>query len=199
MVRLPRIANLAAALVGALLLAACTTPPPQSRFPEITFKHLPPIRLDVRDISVEDEYRAPGTPPNVEHLFPARPAAAAAAWGRDRLLAAGATGHLRYVVRDASAVEESLKTKTGLSGVLTVDQSERYTLNIVVELHMTADDGRSEGTATARVERSITAPEDATLADREKIWFRLVDDAMKELNAQLEKTIKTVFFQFVVQ
>jgi len=199
MVRLPRIAVLAAALIGALTLAACATPPPQSRFPEITFKHLPPIRLDVRDISVEDDYRAPGTPPNVEHVFPARPATAATAWGRDRLVAVGTTRHLRYVVRDASAVEESLKTKTGLTGVLTVDQSERYALNIVAELQMTADDGRSEGTATARVERSITVPEDSTLAEREKIWFKLVEDAMKELDTQLEKTIKTVFFQFVVQ
>jgi hypothetical protein len=199
MLRLPRRAFVAAALIGGLTLAACTTPPPQNRFPEITFKHLPPINLDVREITVEDDYRAPGTPPNVEHLFPARPAAAATAWGRDRLVAAGTSRHLRYVVRDASAVETTLKTKTGLSGMLTVDQSERYALRIAVELLLTADDGRSEGTATAAVERSTTVPEDSKLADREKIWFKLVEDAMKELDAQLEKTVKTVFFQYVIQ
>jgi hypothetical protein len=199
MLRLPRRTFLAAALFGGLSLAACTTPPPQSRFPEITFKHLPPINLDVREVSVEDDYRAPGTPPNVEHLFPARPAAAAAAWGRDRLVATGTARRLRYVVRDASAIETTLKTKTGLTGVLTVDQSERYTLRIEVELRLTADDGRSEGTATAQVERSTTVPEDSKLADREKIWFKLVEEAMEELDAQLEKTVKTVFFQYVIQ
>ena len=199
MLRLPRRAFVAAALMGGLTLASCTTPPPQSRFPEITFKHLPPINLDVREVSVEDDYRAPGTPPNVEHLFPARPAAAAAAWGRDRLVAAGTARRLRYVVRDASAIETTLKTKTGLTGVLTVDQSERYTLRITVEMLLTADDGRNEGTATAQVERSTTVPEDSKLADREKIWFKMVEEAMKELDAQLEKTIKTVFFQYVIQ
>jgi len=199
MLRLPRSAFLTAALIGGLTLAACTTPPPQNRFPEITFKHLPPITLDVREISVEDDYRSPGTPPNVEHLFPARPAAAAEAWGRDRLVAGGTSRRLRYVVSDASAVETNLKTKTGLTGVLTVDQSQRYSLQIAVDLQLIADDGGSLGSASAKVEHSVTVPEDSKLSDREKIWFKLVDDAMKELNAQLEKTIKTVFFKYVIQ
>ncbi len=197
MFRLPRLVFLVPVLLG-VALGACTTPLPQSRFPQITYKHLPPISLDVAEISVEDEYKAPGIPPNVDHLFPVRPAAAATAWGRDRLVAAGTGRRLRYIVREASAVETALKTKEGLTGVLTVDQSERYEMRIVVELQIINDDGRTEGTANAQVERSVTVPEDSKLSEREKVWFKLVEDAMKELDAQLEKTIKTVFFQYVV-
>ena len=199
---LPRLAFLIPALLGGLALAACTTPPPQNPFPEITFKHLPPIQLDVSEISVEDDYKAPGIPPNVDHLFPVRPASAAAAWGRDRLVKAGvgarAGRRLRYIVRDASAIEVALKTKEGLTGVLTVDQSERYELHIAVELQIIEDGGRTVGTLTAQVERSVTVPEDSKLGEREKIWFQMVEDAMKELDLQLEKTIKSVFFQYVV-
>jgi hypothetical protein len=199
MLRPPRMVFLVAAMLGGLTLAACTTPPPQSRFPEITFKHLSPIQLDVREVVVTDEYKAPGIPPNVEHLFPVRPATAAMAWGRDRLVAAGRTGRtLRYIVRDASATETPLKTKKGLTGVLTDDQSERYELRIAVELQIVGDDGRTEGTVNAQVERSTTVPEDSKLSEREKVWFKLTEDAMKELDAQLDKTIKSVFFQFVL-
>lgn len=198
MFRLPRLVVLLPVLFAAVTLAACTTPPPQSRFPEITFKHLPPINLDVREISVEDEYKAPGIPPNVDHLFPARPADAAMAWARDRLVAAGTERRLRYIVRDATATEAALQTKKGLTGVLTVDQSERYDLRIVVELQIIRDDGSTAGTANAQVERSVSVPEDSKLSEREKIWFKLVEDAMKELDIQLEKTIKTVFFQYVI-
>lgn len=198
MFRLSRLVILIPVLFGALSLASCTTPPPQSRFPEITFKHLPQISLDVREISVEDDYKAPGVPPNVDHLFPVRPAVAAMAWGHDRLAAAGTGRRLRYIVRDASAVETELETKKGLTGVLTVDQSERYAMRIMVELQIIGDDGRTEGTANAQVEHSVTVPEDSKLGEREKIWFKLVEDAMKELDAQLEKTIKTVFFKYVV-
>jgi len=199
MVRLPRFALLAVALLCGLAFSGCTTPPPQNRFAEITFRHLPQIKLDVREVAVEDEYRAPGVPPNVDHLFPVRPAVAAAAWGRDRLAATGTTRRLRYIVREASAVEAPLKTKEGLTGVLTVDQSERYDLRIVVEMQIIGDDGRTEGTANAQVERSITVPEDIKLGEREKAWFKMVEDAMKEMDAQLEKTVKTVFFPYVIQ
>ena len=199
MVRLPRFTLLAVALVGGLALSACTTPPPQNRFPEITFRHLPQIKLDVREVTVEDEYRSPGTSPNVEHLFPVRPAMAAAAWGRDRLVEAGPARRLSYIVREASAVEAELKTKEGLSGVLTVDQSERYDLRIVVEMQIIGDDGRTEGTANAQVERSFTVAEDIKLGEREKAWFKMTEDAIKELDVQLEKTVKTVFFKYVIQ
>lgn len=195
---LPRLVFLVPVMLGALALAACTTPPPQNPFPQITYKHLPPIQLDVREISVEDEYEAPGIPPNVDHLFPVRPAAAATAWGQDRLTAAGPGRRLRYIVRDASATETALKTEKTLTGVLTVDQSERYDLHIAVELQIIDDDGRTLGTLAAQVERSVTVPEDSKLGEREKVWFKMVEDAMKELDAQLEKTIKSVFFQYVV-
>ena len=44
-------------LFGLLLVGACTSHPPTSDFAEITFEHLPDIRLDVDDI----EIRARGT------------------------------------------------------------------------------------------------------------------------------------------
>lgn len=198
MLGLPRLFFLVPVLLGGLTLAACATPPPQSRFPEITFKHLPPIQLDVREVIVTDEYKAPGIPPNVEHLFPVRPATAAMAWGRDRLVAAGTGRTLRYIVRDATATETALKTKKGITGVFTDDQSERYELRIAVELQIVGDDGRTEATVNAQAERSITVPEDSKLSEREQVWFKLTEDTMKELDAQLEKTIKSVFFQYVL-
>lgn len=198
MLGLPRFVFLVPVLLGGLTLAACTTPSPQSRFPEITFKHLSPIQLDVREVVTENEFKAPGIPPNVEHLFPVRPAAAAMAWARDRLVAAGTGRTLRYIVRDATATEVALKTKKGITGAFTVDQSERYELHIAVELQIIGDDRRTEGTLNAQVDRSITIPEDSKLSEREKIWFKLVEDAMKELDAQLEKTIKSVFFQYLL-
>ena len=41
-------------------------------------------------------------------------------------------------------------------------------------------------------------PEDISLNERERVWFKMTEDLMKELNAQLEQTIKTTFFPFVI-
>jgi len=195
----PLYALFAPALLACLtLLAACTTPPPQNAFPDITFAHETPIRLDVREVSVEQAYKAPLTPPNVEHLFPVRPGQAAARWPRDRLVAAGSTRRARYIVREASVVESSLEQSGGLTGMLTTEQSERYDARIVVEVQIIAEDGRVEGSLTAKAERSRSVPEDISLNERERVWFKMTEDLMKELDAQLEQTIKTTFFPFVI-
>ncbi|MGF1612281.1 MAG: hypothetical protein ACFCUQ_23020 [Kiloniellales bacterium] len=190
--------SLALLAPAAALLGACDTPPRRSDFPDLTYQHLPKLRFDVREVEVVEAYRSPGAPPNVEHLFPVRPAAAAANWGRDRLVAAGNWRRLRYSVRDASAIEVPLKVSEGLTGAFKVEQSERYELHLTVELQVIGDTGLTEGTATVNAMRSVTVPEDITLHQRERVWFRLTEDVMKDLNAQLEKTLPNVLGQFLL-
>ncbi|RMD63160.1 MAG: hypothetical protein D6826_05630 [Alphaproteobacteria bacterium] len=187
---------LAAVVAG---LGGCEGPPRRPQFPEITFRHLPPIRLDVREIRFTQAYRAPAAAPNVDHLFPVPPADAALRWGRDRLVAAGAGRRGEYVVREASVIEVPLEKSGGLSGLLTTEQSERYDARLVVEMRIVEDDGRVAGTATAEVVRSRSVPEGITLNEREKVWFEMTETLMRELNAQLEKTITTVFAPYVVR
>jgi hypothetical protein len=135
--------------------------------------------------------------PNVEHLFPDTPGDAAARWAGERLVAAGPANRARYIVREASVTETRLKTKSGLTGALTTDQSERYDARVVVEIQIIAADG-STGVATVEVERSLTVPENATLNERERTWRELMQKLMADLDTQLEKTITTVFFRYLI-
>ena len=185
-------------LLAAFVLAACETPSPKVIFPEITFQHKLPIKLDVREISFEQVYRPPSRPPNVDHLFPVRPAAAAVRWGRDRLRAAGSTGRARYVVREASVVEVPLKMEIGLKGMMTIDQSERYDARLVVDVHLNSDERRSLGTITVEVVRSRTTAEDISLNEREKVWFDMTEALMRDFDAELEKALKTAFLEHLI-
>jgi len=85
-----------------------------------------------------------------------------------------------------------------LTGMFTTEQSERYDARVVVEMQIIAGDGRIEGSLTAKAERSRSVPEDISLNERERLWFQMTEDLMKELDAQLEQTIKTTFFPFVI-
>jgi len=185
----------------ALVLAACAAQaPPRGTFPPITFQGSAPIRLDVRDISIVQDYRPPAAAPNVDHLFPVPPLDAALAWGRERLVAAGTTGRrAEYVVRDASVVEVPLKKSGGLKGLVTTEQSERYDARIAVELRLLDDGGRVAGTAEAEAVRSRSVPENITLNEREKVWYEMTREIMTELDGRLEETIRTVFFPYVIQ
>jgi hypothetical protein len=41
----------------------------------------------------------------------------------------------------------------------------------------------------AKATRSTSVAEDATLNDRERVWFTLIEQTMRDLNASLEKSI----------
>lgn len=192
---LPRLAATAAALAG--LLAACSMDDPTNRFAQLTYQHRPDINLDVGEIQIEQAYVTPGQPPNVDHRFPVQPKDAAVRWAQDRLVARGDRLAFRYIVREASAIETPLPVSGGVSGMLTTDQSERYELHLVVEMQVL--DGRQiQGNATAEARRSITVAEDSSLSEREEVWYRLTEETMRDLDLQLEETIRKAFYPYIV-
>lgn len=190
-------ARLAVMLVFGLLVAACETPPSQNNFAEITFRHLPEIKLNVSEIVYQSEYQAPKTLPNVDHVFPVPPERAMKNWVDDRLRAVGPANKVVFILKDASVVEERLETKGGVTGAFTTEQTERYTARMAVEMNIVDNFGNRLSTLNARTERSITTAEDLSLREREKVWFKLTEDVMRDLDQQLESTIRKVFFPYM--
>ena len=187
-----------AVLAISLLAAACQMQPERNQFADLTFQHMTPIRLDVRDIVVEQAYSAPLESPNVDHDFPVKPMDAAVQWAEDRLVAAGATRTATFVVRDASVVETPLPQAGGLEGMLTTEQSERYEARLEIQIVIRDDRGWEEGSLVTEVNRTVTVPEDSTLNDREKAWYAMTEKLLADLDRQLAQTIETTFHHYLV-
>ncbi len=186
----------AAALV--VSLAACETPgPAEIQFPEITFTHLKPIRLDVVDIEFVDQYVPPRAPPNVDHLFPVQLAAVAERWTKDRLRPVGISRRARVLLLDATVTETALRKRGGLSGLFWNDQSERYDARVEARLEIVDDDGVPEAHVQAVAQRSRSVPEDISLSKREQTWFDLAEDVMKDLDAEIERVIRRYLATYI--
>lgn len=184
-------------LVGGLSLAACELTPPRPEYPPLSYSEQTPLRFDVAEVVIEHAYKPSSEAPNVELLFPLRPDQAAAGWAGDRLVAAGSTRRLRFIVGNASVTETALETETGISGAVTIDQAERFDATLTVEVQVVENDGFVAGNATATVRRSVTLPEDASLNDREGTWYQLTKTLMDDMDRQLEEVLKKVFFRFL--
>lgn len=179
------------------LLPACDTPPARQTFPTLTFQDRPPIRLDVAQIEIVQAYQAPGAPPHVDHEFPQKPLDVATAWGRDVLRAVGQRGQATYTILDASAIDTALPRSTGLTQVFRTEQSDRYDLHIAIRLEVGNPLLHATGIATAEASRSQTVPENMTLNQREAVWFRMTESAMRELDGKLEAAIRDNLRVFV--
>ena len=137
-----------------LAIAACETPIPRRDFPEITFTHLPSISLDIATIDVVQLFEPPLKPPHVEHEMPIQPHMAVSRWVSDRLKPTGSSGHAKVTIRDASVIEESLKSVGGLRGAFTTEQSERYVGKIEVEIEAVGGKGLRTASAVARTQKA---------------------------------------------
>ena len=181
-------------------LAGCQTTPPPPRFPELTYAQLGVMKLDAERIEVATEYQAPLRAPNIDHLFPIPPERAMRRWAQDRLAASGTPGrYARFVITDAKVTETNLPRTTGLTGAFTKDQSQRYDLSMSAAVEIREDRGNfRSGYVTASTSRSRTVREDISVNDREKVWFEMLEQAMNELNAELDRQIKANMARFLV-
>jgi len=194
----PVAAFLCGALLCGALLTGCTEPPPPSRrFAEITFQQYPKFNFTVGKIEIVREYVPPLHAPNVDHLFPVPPVQMAEQWARDRLVAAGGTDVLRYVIKRASVVESELPKTTGIRGAFTNEQAERYDAVVEVEIEIRNERGYRDGVASARAERRQTVAEDISPADRDKTWFAMTEALGRDLNGELERNIQAGLPRFL--
>ncbi|MFQ5972142.1 MAG: hypothetical protein ACE5Q3_07390 [Alphaproteobacteria bacterium] len=181
----------AVALLTLGVLAGCAEVGPAPKFPELTYDHLAPIPLDVAELRIVTAYQPPLDVPNVEHRAPTAPATAARRWAEDRLIATGARGRRAvFTIVNAAIVESELERSSGLRGLLTTDQSERYDAALEVQLEVFSATGKREGLATASARRSRTVAENITLNERERVWFELTEKLMRDLNVELERSIR---------
>lgn len=184
--------SVALLLTGGLpLIAACTPPPPPSPdYTQIGFGHRSPLRLNVARVVFRDESRQPREAPEVGHLFPDPPATVVERWVRDRLQAVGSTGEIEAVLREASVTETTLPRSSGLRGLVTREQSERYDARIALTLRARNARGEPDGSVEVRLERSTTVRENLGRGERTAIWHRLMEEMARSLDEEMERAIR---------
>ncbi|WP_334130352.1 hypothetical protein [Sneathiella sp.] len=181
---------IAVSLLMTGVLAGCVQAPPQPSYPDITFQHLRPIYLDVGEIRIVDEFRAPLQRPHVEHELPVSINHAIRNWVSDRLKTTGNSAAVAIVtIRDASALEKELDKAAGLRGLVTKSQSELYEFHALVEVKVNEISG-AYAVATAEVTRSKSVPEGITLNEREKMYYTQVNALMQAFDQEMEKNIR---------
>ena len=169
-------------------LLSCKTNNIDFTTPELTFGHLPDIRINVANIAVFNEYKMPFKEPNIEHLAPISPGASIERWVSDILIPVGDKLDAQFVIKSGSIIESELKTQKGLKGIFSIEQSKRYTATIDVQLEI-FDGSRRLATINAKAERSHTLREDATPNSKTNLLFNLVENLMATFDRELRRQV----------
>jgi len=180
-----------------LATGGCAQVAPPSTFAEITFAHLSPYQLAVSVVEVESRFTSSMKAPHVELALTQPPERVLRRWAADRLQATGGDIFARFIILNATVTEHALEIDGTLTAVFTNEQALRYEAVVEAILEIRAMAGGFLGNATARVSRSITIPENATLNEREQALFDLVDSLMQNFDTELDGNIQNYLAQWV--
>ena len=157
----------------------------RQRTPELTFAHLPPIVLDVREAQIDSRYRSPGTPPHIEQTVKPTPEAALIRWAQQRLRSDGTQNIARFTILNAPLTAENLRKSSGLAGALTTEPEQRWTVTVEAQLEILDESGRRLDGYTAKVTRARDLPEGLTEDQRDRFWYDLLSATMAEFDAEM--------------
>jgi len=186
-------------LAVGLLLAACSnTPPPEDKFPPVSFAGQPPFVFNVAKVEIVSKFVSSSTPPHIELIVPVSPESALKRWAEDRIKPKGTSGTLRVLINDASATETPLKKEEGASSLFTKQETSRIDVSVEMVLQMLDERQFVKSSVNGKVAKSRTLTEGLKLNERDKILYDMVVDVVRDMGAQVDPLIQNTFAPWMV-
>jgi hypothetical protein len=171
--RVSRRAALGGVLVAACLLAGCGGGGPPPSFAPLGWDYLPPLKLNVGAIDIDDSWTPRAAGRERGNLAPVAPVAALRQMAEDRLIAGGTSGRAVFVIDDASITQSR----------------DIYVGSFVVHLDISSADGGNSGYAQARVARSRSIKDDSPDRVRAEL-YDMVKQMMTDMNVEFEYQVR---------
>lgn len=159
-----------ASLLLPLLLAACGGGEEPQDFPALRYSYLPPIRLNVASVDIEQRFVPSGIAPDVSQRAPVRPVEALRAMAEDRLQAFGTAGRAVFSILDASLT----RRRDVIDG------------SMAVRLDVFGPDNVRAGFAEARITRQHTGDVD----NLSSTLYDMVKAEMDAMNVEFEYQVR---------
>ena len=179
------------ALLLACVLTGCASKP-QVRLVGLSSLARAPLALSVNSFECIDATQTGDAAFHLGTTMSPPPAVIVDQWAKDRFRARGGDSRALLTIEDASISE----APAGAGNTFT-SASVKYTATISVTCAIVAGDGTSQGHVQAASAASRVVPESLTVAEREKVWLCLTENALTQLDTMLESQIRTHLSGFV--
>lgn len=177
--------RLAAALLmlAGAVLSACSLPSSGGGAVPQGYLHLGPLDLPVRRIEIDRG--GPALTPDAQPL-----ADAAYLWADDRLRAAGGGGLARFVIRRAEIRERPYVVPGQRGDDRMVTRAVRYEARLEAEIQFLTDAGLPRGVAVGRGGSLVLLAEDASPAEQDRAFDRLLAQAITGMNEEFDRALR---------
>ncbi|MBI1216038.1 MAG: hypothetical protein GC185_09500 [Alphaproteobacteria bacterium] len=178
------------------MTAACTSAPPASVVPDLSFDNIPAVNVNAGQVQVVDKYRSPMVLPNVEYLFRQSPEEAAHQLVTEKVLPAGLPDRiLKVYIDDASVTAKMLTPDDGLMSLFHSEPGVTYHARVALRFEL-ADRAAPDiiiGHASVVAERDLTMDHAVSPNERNMAFFEMEEKLMKDLGDSLQTIVKGTF------
>lgn len=172
-----------------LFIGGCSLTPEAYEEPVLTFDHLEKQELPVARIQFLNQYSAPVTKNNIENKTRNAPLTTMQKWLEKRFVAVAPQDTLRVYIEEASLVKKDLPVTDSIFGVFNVEPSQEYKARIFSKIEFLDDAGVLKASYNIRAERQVSLPNNATLVEKDRTLFRLMENLMQSIDREMMKIV----------
>ena len=172
-----------------LFIGGCSLTPEAYEEPVLTFDHLEKQELPVARIQFLNQYSAPVTKNNIENKTRNAPLTTMQKWLEKRFVAVAPQDTLRVYIEEASLVKKDLPITDSIFGVFNVEPSQEYKARIFSKIEFLDDAGVLKASYNIRAERQVSLPNNATLVEKDRTLFRLMENLMQSIDREMMKIV----------
>lgn len=172
-----------------LFIGGCSLAPEAYEEPVLTFDHLEKQELPVARIQFLNQYSAPVTKNNIENKTRNAPLTTMQKWLEKRFVAVAPQDTLRVYIEEASLVKKDLPVTDSIFGVFNVEPSQEYKARIFSKIEFLDDAGVLKASYNIRAERQVSLPNNATLVEKDRTLFRLMENLMQSIDREMMKIV----------
>ena len=176
-------------LIPVLSLSGCSLTPEAYDEPLLTFDHLEKQELPVARIQFLNQYNPPMDNGHIEYKTRNAPVTSLQKWLEKRFVPANTQGTMRMFVEEASLVKRDLPVTDSIFGVFNVEPSQEYKARIFSKIEFLDDNGALQASYNIRAERQVSLPNNATLVEKDRTIFRLMESLMQSIDTEMLKIV----------
>ena len=110
-------------------------------------------------------------------------------WLEKRFVAVAPQDTLRVYIEEASLVKKDLPITDSIFGVFNVEPSQEYKARIFSKIEFLDDAGVLKASYNIRAERQVSLPNNATLVEKDRTLFRLMENLMQSIDREMMKIV----------
>lgn len=178
--------------IALLFVSSCTTSA-SFKSVNLNFENVSPLRFNISDFQIINEYIMPMKSPNIEHIFSKTPSRVLEDFINHKFANRGNNKKAKIIIKEASIIENKILNKNILNSIFMNENKTIYSGKLSVKIEFLSERGFVESYSNFQSLHEKTITGSLTLNNLQQVYLELLEELIKGLNMEIDAQISSYF------